>query len=442
MEHSGDRLRISWFRTLHRLLCVGHPSPAGKLRRTMQAAKTFFAARWMARASSTFQTANKWPKARATLRFVPALSLIICILLQGCDLSYFAHAACEEGRLLWNRRPIAEVMQKPDLSPAIRQQLETVLAVRKFAADDLGLRVGGAYQTVTAVDQNAVVWVVMASPRDSLSPHLWWFPIVGYVPYRGYFKKTQAETEARAMEAQGYDTLVRPAIAFSSLGFFNDPVLSNLLELNRVELAGVLIHELFHRTFFLKSDVMFDESSANWIGNRGAVDFFTKIEGANSQDAAAARDIYESDMKFAAFLLQQEARLLKLYQSGLPYDEILRRRVQLFAEINTDYARLKPHLSGLERFDLDRQPLNNAVLVNYMIYFHDLNHFAALERMHQGDTRATIHSIIELAKSEPGDPFHAIWKATLNAPAPVVAGIPAEKQLPEQDLSAATTSSR
>jgi predicted aminopeptidase len=338
-------------------------------------------------------------------------------LLAGCDLRYFVHAAYEEGHLLWNRRPIAQILQQPQLSSAARQRLETVLAVRQFAADNLGLRVGGAYKTVAAVDENAVVWVVMAAPRDSLEPYLWWFPIVGYVPYKGYFNKARAEAEARTMEKEGYDTFVRPAVAFSSLGFFNDPVLSNLLELNRVELAGVLIHELFHRTFFLESDVMFDESSANWIGNRGAVDFFTHAEGANSQDAVAARDIYESDMKFAVFLLQEQARLLKLYQSGLPHDEILRRRVLVFAAIKADYAKLKPLLSGLERFDLDQQQLNNAVLLNYLIYFHDLDHFAALERMHHGDTRATIQSIISLAQSEPDDPFHAIWKATLNAPA-------------------------
>lgn len=370
------------------------------------------------------------------------LWLTIVFLFSGCDFCYFARAASEETHLLWNRRPIVQVLQKPDLSPAVRQRLETVLAVRKFAADDLGLRVGGAYKTVTSVDQNAVVWVVMAAPRDSLSPYLWWFPIVGYVPYRGYFNKARAEAEAREMEGQGYDTFVRPAIAFSSLGFFNDPVLSNLLELNRVELAGVLIHELFHRTFFLENDVMFDESSANWIGNRGAVDFFTKTEGANSRDAAAARDIYESDMKFAAFLLQQEARLLKLYHSGLPQEEILRRRVTVFAEIKADYARLKPLLSGLERFDLDQPQLNNAVLLNYMIYFHNLDHFAALERMHHGDTRATIQSIIELAQQEPGDPFHAIWQASLNAPSADLAGIAATGPSQERKFSSATTSPR
>jgi predicted aminopeptidase len=350
---------------------------------------------------------------RLLTTFLPA----ILLLLAGCDIRYFAHAAYEEGHLLWNRRPIVQVLQQPDLSPAIRERLEMVLAVRQFAAENLGLNVGGAYKTVTAVDENAVVWVVMAAPRDSLEPYLWRFPIVGYVPYRGYFNKARAEAEARKMEDDGYDTFVRPAIAFSSLGFFNDPVLSNLLELNRVELAGLLIHELFHRTFFLKSDVMFDESSANWIGNRGAVDFFTQTEGANSQDAAAAQAIYDSDMKFAAFLLQQEARLLKLYQSGLPYDEILKRREVVFREIKSDYVRLKPLLSGLERFDLDQQQLNNAVLINYLIYFHDLDNFATLQRMHKNDTRETIQSIIKLAQSDPEDPFHAIWKATRQAQA-------------------------
>jgi hypothetical protein len=115
--------------------------------------------------------------------------------------------------------------------------------------------------------------------------------------------------------------------------------------------------------------------------------------------------------------------------------------VAVFVEIKADYARLKPQLSGLERFDLDQQPLNNAVLLNYLIYFHDLDHFAELERLHHGDTRATIQSIIELARSSPGDPFHAIWKATLNA-SPTTAGLPGipAEAAREQKLNAAASS--
>jgi predicted aminopeptidase len=352
----------------------------------------------------------------AVMRTLRTVLLTLIPLLGGCDAGYLARSAYEEGRLLWHRQPIVKTLARPSLPADIRAKLETVLAVRKFDQDQLGLRVGDAYSTITQVDERAIIWVVMAAPRDSLTPYTWWFPIVGDVPYRGYFDKGQAEAEAEKMETAGYDTYVRSAIAFSSLGFFNDPLLSNLLSLNRVELAGVITHELFHRTYFIASDIMFDESAATWVGSRGAEKFFEDTEGPASADASAARGVYESDLKFAAFLLQEQARLLRLYNSGLARDQVLKQRDQLFASINADYAKLKPSLSGLERFDLDQIRLNNAVLINYLIYFHDLDNFAALERLHHGDLQATIAAIIDLAKSEPGDPFHAVWQASLAAP--------------------------
>src|ERR1700704_571307 len=116
-------------------------------------------------------------------------------LLAGCNISYIARGAYEEARILWNRKPIQNVIANPELAPEIRARLETVLAVRDFARDQLGLKVGGAYTTVSAVDKGAIVYVVMAAPRDSLEPYEWWFPIVGAVPYRGYFN----ESEARAL---------------------------------------------------------------------------------------------------------------------------------------------------------------------------------------------------------------------------------------------------
>ncbi|HYL60842.1 MAG TPA: aminopeptidase, partial [Candidatus Acidoferrales bacterium] len=271
------------------------------------------------------------PSARANLRL--ALVLFASLLAGGCYAGYLARAAYEESRILWHRKPIDDALAHGDLAPDIREKLETVLAVRKFAADELGLNVGGAYQTVAPVDQGAVVHVVMAAPRDSLDPYTWWFPIVGSVPYRGYFDERDADAQAAALEADGLDTLVRPAVAFSSLGFFDDPLLSNLLKLDRVELAGVIIHELFHRTYYLASDAMFDESAANYVGSAGAVAFFTSTESASSADAIAARGILESDLKFARFLLKEQARLLQIYMSDRPANEILRQREAAFAEI-------------------------------------------------------------------------------------------------------------
>src|SRR5208282_6945509 len=108
-------------------------------------------------------------------------------------------------------------LARGDLPADVRAKLETVLAVRKFAAEELGLNVGGAYQSIAPVDQSAVVHVLMAAPRDSLEPYTWWFPIVGRVPYRGDFDESDAPAEAAALEAQGLDTMVRPAVTFSSL---------------------------------------------------------------------------------------------------------------------------------------------------------------------------------------------------------------------------------
>ncbi|HLX04410.1 MAG TPA: aminopeptidase [Candidatus Binatus sp.] len=336
------------------------------------------------------------------------------ILLSGC---YFTRAAYVEGRILWKRKPIDDVLARKDLPADIRTKLETVLAVRKFAADQLGENVGGAYETIAPVDQSAIVYVVMAAPRDSLEPYTWWFPIVGRVPYRGYFDQNDALAEAASLEAQGLDTMVRPSIAFSSLGFFDDPLLTNLLKLDRVELAGVLIHELFHRTYYLASDAMFDESAANYVGSAGAVAFFAATDGESAPSTIAARGILDSDLKFARFLLHEQARLLDIYTANLPKDELDQRREAAFAAIKADYAALAPTLSGLERFDLDKQPLNNAVLVNYLIYFHQLDNFAALHRMNHGDLRPTIAQIISIAKAHSEDPFYAISQVVRGAPA-------------------------
>jgi len=331
--------------------------------------------------------------------------------LAGCEAGYIARAAYEEGRVLWRRKPIANVLARSDVSSELRAKLETVLKVRDFAAEQLGLDVGNSYKTISEVDEGAIVWVVMAAPRDSLEPYTWWFPIVGSIPYRGYFKKDHAMAEAAAMESQGYDTMVRPAVAFSSLGFFNDPLLSNLLQLDRVELAGVIIHELFHRTYFQASNVAFDESAATFVGSAGAIRFFDATEGPASADAEAAREVLEADLKFARFLNGEAERLAALYGSGIGHKEKLERRAAIFAEINSDYAKLKPHLSGLERFNLDKEPLNNAVLINYLIYFHDLDVFAKLDRIYQGNLRDTIKAIIALADSDHDDPFAPIERA-------------------------------
>ncbi|MGH7863581.1 MAG: aminopeptidase [Candidatus Binataceae bacterium] len=345
-----------------------------------------------------------------------SLLAAMCTAAAACDVAYLARAAVVESRLLWNRQLIATVVQRPSIAPDLKQKLQTVLAVREFARDRLALNVGGAYQAVTDVDQSAVVWVVIAAPLDALQPYTWWFPIVGALPYRGYFDQADARAEAASLKSRGYDTLVRPVIAFSSLGWFNDPLGSNLLSLSRVELAGVIIHELFHRTFFLPGEAIFNESAATYVGSRGAVEFFAASAGARSPEADEAREIVRSQIEFSKFLLRHKARLLAIYTGGLARDEILERREAAFALIKKEWTEVAPSMRGMSLFDLGNVEINNAVLVSYLLYFEDLPNFAALERANRGDLRATVLQIIDLANSKPRHPFYALWEASLNAP--------------------------
>src|SRR5690606_12700456 len=153
------------------------------------------------------------------------------------------------------------------------------LQARDFADHALDLNVGESYTTYSWVESDTLLLVVTASEKVRFRAHTWWFPIVGHVPYKGFFNFDAARAEAQRLETQGYDVQVRPSSAFSTLGWFNDPVLNTLLRYDDVSLAGTVIHELLHNTIYIPSRISFNESFANFVGERGAIEFFCNREG-------------------------------------------------------------------------------------------------------------------------------------------------------------------
>ena len=165
---------------------------------------------------SGWSAAERWQKSWFRLqRLIKAIALALCaIALCGCDISYLAHGACSEIRLLWNRKPIEQVLQKKDIKPAVRSNLQLVLEVRRFAADNLGENVGGAYNTVTQVDKSAVTWVLMAAEPDQLTPHTWYFPIVA-AEMRHLVSSGSAgyQQEKRYIHADGHEVWVSVSVS-------------------------------------------------------------------------------------------------------------------------------------------------------------------------------------------------------------------------------------
>lgn len=315
-----------------------------------------------------------------------AVAALLALAASGCATGYVLRAAYEEARLLWRREPIAAQLADPGLDARTRAQLELVLAVRTYATGALDLRVGGSYAATTRIDGSQVIHVVSAAPRDRLQPYLWWFPIVGAVPYRGYFDRADAAALAAQMQWDGYDTLVRPAIAFSTLGWLDDPLPSTLLRQDDARLAETVLHELTHNTLYVPGAAAFNESFATYVGLRGAEAFFRARGDAANAARCTAR--LADALTFSAFLAATIARLDAAYAQGI--DAVARQEL-LFA-VQRDAAQrqwLTDEYAGFWR-----RPLNNAVLVHDRLYADRLEVFDAAWAARDGDLRGLIAAVV------------------------------------------------
>jgi predicted aminopeptidase len=277
-----------------------------------------------------------------------------------------------------------------------------VLRARRFAEQDLGFKVGGGYSTLTEIASPPLVYVVSAAPRTKLELYTWWFPIVGRVAYKGFFDEASAKNEAQKLEARGYDTYIRTAAAFSTLGWFSDPLLPHLLKYDQETLANIIIHELFHSTFYLSGQTAFNESLANFAGHRGAIAFFSKEQGSEGTLARQALATWERELAVADFLARAVERLAAHYALPIADAEKLQRREELFARLQEEFRGLPGPVR--QNSDFASVKLNNAVVLQYLVYLKELALFERVYQQNGQDLRATLASIIKVAKNA-DDPF-------------------------------------
>jgi predicted aminopeptidase len=322
-------------------------------------------------------------------------------------------AAYEEGKILWRRQPIVEFLQKPELEAATKEKLELVLEVRDYAKNVLKLDVGGSYASYSYVDRPDLSYVLTAAPKTELKAYTWWFLIVGHVPYKGYFSKQEAQAAAEKLQSEGYDTNIRPTAAFSTLGWFDDPLLSHLLHYDKVTLADLVFHELFHNTLYVKGAGAFNESSANFVGGRAAIEFCRERFGPDSPEHQKAVQAWHQELEFAEFIEKLGDTLIALYTQDLPKEEKLRRREEIFDRAKKEWdERISARTSHrFRRFS--RQPLNNAVMIHYILYLKDLKLFEELYQA-QGRDLARVIRLLKESVPKGGDPFKTL-RALLNS---------------------------
>jgi predicted aminopeptidase len=328
------------------------------------------------------------------------LLLLAVLVTPGCrTISYYSQAIKGQYQIVGHRQKIDKLLADPETPGELRAKLELVQQLRAFAASELQLPVDGHYEKYADVHRRFVVWNIDAAPEFSLVAKTWWYPFVGSLKYRGYFSKRGAEDYAAWLKTKGYDVYVGGVTAYSTLGWFKDPVLNTFIYSPEPELAETLFHELGHQRVFANGDTDFNEAFATTVGQEGARRWLR----AKGEQAALAD--YEARVRrtaqFSRLVMDTRQRLAGLYgdeqtDSGklkatdkphtLSDEELRRQKQELLDHMKREYEELKAQWGGASDFDAwFAQPLNNAQLNSVAAYYDLVPGFERLLADHGGD---------------------------------------------------------
>jgi len=321
------------------------------------------------------------------------------------DVRYLTRAGFEETRILQSRRPIAKLVRNRSTDPVLRQTLGLVLETRDYAAR-LGLEAKETYTTYSDVGRDTLLLVLQAAPKDCICPYTWKYPIVGRIPYKGFFDSRAARREADRFTAKGYDVYLRPSGAFSTLGWFEDPLLSTAISGDSVELAATVFHEIAHNTLYVKSATPFNESFAQLVGYRSAEAFFRdRGDRTNAQHAA---NRWHDEIVLGDYYSALVRRLDSVY-SQRPDSAALeagRRDAAAWARAQL----MGPVGQRFRSFRVGRlaeRPINNAQLIGSRIYRTRLDLFDRWFERHGRDVRRSVSALETLMAGVEGDSAYA-----------------------------------
>jgi len=332
------------------------------------------------------RTKKLWVVAGATL------AVLSTLLIGGCSQgAYYAHSLFGGAKILTQRRAIERIVRDPEVDSTLRERLERALEIREFASRELGLPDNKSYRTYVELDRDYVSWTVTAAPEFSVSPVTWCFPIAGCVSYKGFFTEEKAEALATELREQGLDVSSGGVSAYSTLGWFADPILSTFLGRSEVDLAGLIFHELAHQVVYVKNGTEFNESFATAVELEGVRRWIaSRTEESQSEEpqseephAEAAIQAYrqsqERQDEFVHLVLRHRQQLTKLYATDLPEGSMRKEKKRIFGDLQRDLISLRENwnsrtaLSGW--IDAD---LNNANLAAVGAYHGWVGAFEAI----------------------------------------------------------------
>lgn len=306
------------------------------------------------------------------------LTAALAASLAGCgNLAYYAPAVGGHFEVMGAARPISEVIQNPASDPLLKEQLADVQAIREFASRELGLPDNNSYRSYADIGRPFVVWNVFAAPEFSLKPKSWCMLWVGCVNYRGYYAREDAERLAADLRRDCYDTFVGGVPAYSTLGYFNDPVLNTFLRHGVLEVARTVFHELAHQLIFVKDDSSFNESFATAVENEGLRRWLPDHAAPGQRVAFETQRARKTD--FAELMRHYRKKFQALYATQGTVDQQRPAKAELLDALRRDYADLRADWNGYAGYDkIAGADFNNARLVSFSLYNELVPAFEAL----------------------------------------------------------------
>lgn len=311
---------------------------------------------------------------------------VFACLLTGCQMGYLVKSAYNQMSLMNQRVPIEKALQDPKISESDKAKIRLAQRAREYAEKELHLKATQNYTSFVQLDRPSVTYVVSAAPRWELKHHNFSYPFVGKMPYKGFFNPEDAKNFEQELKAENLDTYRRGVSAYSTLGWFQDPLLSSMLTYSDHDLVNTIIHETVHTTLYIKHEADFNERLAVFLGNKGMELFYLKEEGPDSKTLAKVRAENEDDRIFSKFI-SEELSQLEAWYKGLPSDaKIEANRQAQFQKIRDDFKnKIAPRMKSDSHQKFPQIELNNARLLVYKTYMQDLSDFEKLYQLVGGN---------------------------------------------------------
>jgi len=333
---------------------------------------------------------------RTTNLLTKFLFLIGCLVtLSGCYL-------LKQGGYIvrYNRQAVSidQILKKRNLALDDREFLLLVKDIKRYAVDEIGLKQDDNYTKYVEMPKDYLADVVSACRSDAFETYTWRYPLFGSFPYKGFFERADALIEVRRLKEKGYDVLVRRVDAFSTLGFFNDPVFSFMNDYSIFNIASLIIHEQTHVTVYLKNQIQFNEEMATFVGNEGALQFIRDRHGENSDEYRETIATLEDINTFKEVIREIYEELEGIYNSDRSREDKLRIKAEVFERAQRRFEESYDERFNTEKFlSFKDVELNNAYIMLYMLYTQNLQIFYDLYEHNDNDLRSTVSALKSLA---------------------------------------------